>query len=259
MLEFASARLGYSSTGTLRREVIAPLSFCVGANKILGIVGPSGVGKTTVLRAAAGVLSPFDGMIRLDPERCQPANNSALHWLLPQSPVLLPFRTGIQNALFAREIDRQLDDSDVSAANQILKDLGLGEAQEQRPDQMSGGMRRRIALAQALMSDRRVLLLDEPLAEIDFNTRLLVECVIEAYGRSEHRLCVIASHDVDSIAAVADYALILHGPSPARATYVSLSEAPFHLAGPSQERRSGERFVEGVARLQKMLWAQQDA
>jgi ABC-type nitrate/sulfonate/bicarbonate transport system ATPase subunit len=242
MLSVDRAAFGYG--GPNARPVVGPASFSIGPG-VLGIVGPSGIGKTTLLKGVAGLLAPLAGTV---------ASDARKHWFAPQTPALIPFRTGLENAVLARELDGALTASDLGDAVSLLALLGLGDAEAKLPSELSGGMLRRLALAQALLAQRPRVFLDEPFAEIDFRVRVLAETALRKSLRSDQTV-ILVSHDLDSVIAVADAILILQGPLPARVQVKSVHDLAGHLDGDSTARRASPRFAGAVAAAQRELWA----
>lgn len=247
MLEFKDVTLGYRDEVS-NDVIVQQLSFQAGPGRIVGLVGPSGIGKSTILRAACGLLGPIAGQVTW---AASPSTSEApFAWFLPQTPALLPFRDALQNCLFAREIQQSLKPEDITDARDMLKCLGLSHAAHRRADRLSGGMRRRVALAQALLARRQLVLLDEPFSELDYNTRLASEDLIFRHMASSDRCCIIASHDVDSVAALADDVLVLQGPAPARAMMVE----GMTLASDPAARRAKSEFSPYVSKIHQSLW-----
>ncbi|MFF8479370.1 ATP-binding cassette domain-containing protein [Streptomyces antibioticus] len=133
------------------------VSLTVRQGEIVALDGPSGAGKTTVLRAAAGLLAPATGSVRRAPD--------AVCTTLFQDPRLLPWRTVRQNVLYG--LGRRPTDAEAERADLLLDRLGLTAAAALRPGEVSGGMRRRAALVRALVPAPDLLLADEPFAHLD--------------------------------------------------------------------------------------------
>ncbi|TWU27008.1 Bicarbonate transport ATP-binding protein CmpD [Novipirellula galeiformis] len=135
------------------------------AGKITSLIGPSGCGKTTLLRLIAGLQRPTSGGVRLDPPAAQPAGEVAFVF---QQPSLLPWRDALGNVLLPLElVSRDTGAQQRERAAAVLQTVGLGDAMGRMPHELSGGMKMRVSLARALVTEPRVLLMDEPFAALD--------------------------------------------------------------------------------------------
>ncbi|MEM8924856.1 MAG: ATP-binding cassette domain-containing protein [Actinomycetota bacterium] len=141
----------------------APLDLTVDGSGITALVGPSGVGKTTVLRTLAGLLAPVDGTVEFQP---------TAPTLCFQQAGLLRWRTALENVTFG--LGRRAAPSDVDRARSVLDRLDLGALVDRRPGALSGGQQRRVAIARSMLAARSVLLVDEPFAHLDEDTGDLV-------------------------------------------------------------------------------------
>jgi NitT/TauT family transport system ATP-binding protein len=186
--------------------------------ELVCIVGPSGCGKSTLLRAVAGLLAPTSGEVRLDgePVRGVPAelamvfqdySRSLFPWLSVRGNVELPLRGQIDRAQ-RRE-----------RAEEALTQVGLGGQGGRYPRQLSGGMQQRVAIARALAHRPALLLLDEPFASVDAQTRADLEDLLLRV-RAEHDMTVLlVTHDIDEAVYLADRVVVLT-PAPARVAAV---------------------------------------
>ncbi len=187
-------------------DVIRDLSFAIKEKEICALIGTSGCGKTTLIKAMIGLLDPIGGNIEFSDK-----NDPSLIWYAPQTPLLIDFRTVEENILLSRELRRNITITDREECDDIIKKIGLEESRFKPPNELSGGMRRRVSLAQALFSESKFLLLDEPFAELDLSTRLRAEKTVEAIVRQSHKTVLMASHDIDSVARLSDRVLVMAG------------------------------------------------
>jgi NitT/TauT family transport system ATP-binding protein len=159
------------------RNVLDGLTFSVARGECVALLGPSGCGKTTLLRLLMGIESPSDGQLEIDP-----ALLGHFSYVF-QEPRLVPWRTTLENVRLPLELSTHHRDSpDTSRA--LLEQLGLGERLDHFPRELSGGMQMRAALARALVTNPRVLLLDEPFAALDERTRFrLQDLLLELRSR----------------------------------------------------------------------------
>ena len=171
LLEFVNVSLTYQ---TLTDEITAidGLSFNCHDGEFVSIIGPSGCGKTTILSLIAGLIKPSNGKILLDGESViKPGNN--LGYML-QKDQLFPWRTIEKNIFLPLEIKGKLSEESKNFALSLLKKYGLIDFRKNYPEQLSGGMRQRVALIRTLVSNPKLLLLDEPFSALDYQTRLAV-------------------------------------------------------------------------------------
>ncbi len=196
-------------------EVVRGLSLDVAAGQILCLLGGSGCGKTTTLRMVAGLERPDDGTVRIGsalvsgPGVFVPPERRGLGMVF-QSYAIWPHLDVFENVAFPlRRAGRP-----VEPVVPLLEQLGLGPFVRRRPDQLSGGQQQRVALARALVADPAVLLLDEPLSNLDTRLRIEVRGQIRELVKARGITAVLVTHDHDEAFAVADQVAFLHGGLP---------------------------------------------
>ena len=198
--------------------VIADLSFTLEAGTIVSIVGPSGCGKTTLLNVLSGLIPPSAGSISWygQPLRGMP---SQVGYML-QKDLLFPWRTALANVMLGLEIKGAARDDAKQRAHVLLDQLGLHGFATHYPATLSGGMRQRVALARTLVNDPQVLLLDEPFAALDFQTKLVIEGDTARLVRSQHRSVLLITHDIEEAVSLSDRVIVLsHRPTRIRSVY----------------------------------------
>ncbi len=194
---------------SLEGETVAlkGLSFTVCEGESIAVIGPSGCGKTTVLGLISGLIRPTEGQVRL---RGKPicGRTEGLGYML-QRDELFPWRSIERNVLLPLEISKELTTESKVYAITLLKKYGLGEFFKRYPDELSGGMRQRVALIRTLASKPDLLLLDEPFSALDAQTRLSV-CE-DVYGiiKKEKKTSVLVTHDISEAVSVADRIILL--------------------------------------------------
>lgn len=188
-------------------HVIKKLTLTLHAGEIVSIVGPSGCGKSTLLNVISGIIPPTSGSVRWygEPLSGVPAHSG----YMLQKDLLLPWRTVLGNAVLGLEIKGASKQEGEERAYRLLKRLGLSGSEHVYPYRLSGGMRQRAALARTLVTDPQVMLLDEPFAALDFQSKLLIENDCAALVREENRSALLITHDVEEAVSMSDRVLVL--------------------------------------------------
>ena len=181
---------------------------------LVGLFGPSGSGKTTLIHLIAGLVRPTRGRIRIDEETLfdsarnidVPARRRRVG-LVHQDSLLFPHLSVRQNLLFGHfftpKSERRIPHQSV------IETLGIAALLDRRPGTLSGGERQRVALARALLASPRVLLMDEPLASLDFDRKLEIMSLIE-HLRDEYRIPIVyVSHAIEEVSRLANYVVVL--------------------------------------------------
>lgn len=206
LLEFVNVSLTYQ---TLTDEITAidGLSFNCHDGEFVSIIGPSGCGKTTILSLIAGLIKPSNGKILLDGESViKPGNN--LGYML-QKDQLFPWRTIEKNIFLPLEIKGKLSEESKNFALSLLKKYGLIDFRKNYPEQLSGGMRQRVALIRTLVSNPKLLLLDEPFSALDYQTRLAVCDDVYSIIKAERKTAVLVTHDISEAISMSDKIIVL--------------------------------------------------
>ena len=187
--------------------VIGDLSLTLREGEIISIVGPSGCGKTTLLNTLCGLLAPDSGHIRWHGREVlgQPQN---VGYML-QKDLLLPWRTALGNTMLGLQIRGVAPAEAEDKSRAMLDQLGLHGFADHYPSTLSGGMRQRVALARTLVNEPDVLLLDEPFAALDFQSKLLIENDTVGLVRRGRRSLMLITHDIEEAVSLADRVIVL--------------------------------------------------
>jgi NitT/TauT family transport system ATP-binding protein len=187
-------------------NVLNNLSFSVAARQFLVIVGPSGCGKTTLLRLAGGLVKPSAGAVYFGDELLR-GPSSKIGFVFQQD-YLLPWRRTLRNIELGME-GRFPKDEIRRRSHELLKVVDLQEAKDRFPHELSGGMRQRVNLARALAIKPELLLMDEPFASVDAQTREQQQEHLLGVWQQERKAVVFITHDINEAVFLADAVLIL--------------------------------------------------
>ncbi|PIL21363.1 hypothetical protein P775_05065 [Puniceibacterium antarcticum] len=194
------------------RSVAVPnLNLSIAKGEFIALLGPSGCGKSTTMRAVAGLLQPTGGQIHLDGQDITrtPANKRGIG-LVFQSYALFPHLTAAQNAAFGLSLQK-LPAAEIRARTEaILAKVGLSGFEARKPAEMSGGQQQRLALARSLVMEPKVLLLDEPLSNLDAKLRLEMRSELQRVHRDTGVTMVFVTHDQTEALAMADRIVLMN-------------------------------------------------
>ena len=175
--------------------------------EFVSVVGPTGCGKTTLLNVAAGLLAPSSGVVRVFGEPLAGINARAGY--LFQSEALMPWRNALQNVTAGLEFRGLAREEAVEKGHDWLKRVGLAGFGDRYPHQLSGGMRKRVSLAQTLILNPQLLLMDEPFSALDVQTRQLMENELLELWSADRKSVVFITHDLEEAIALADRVVVL--------------------------------------------------
>ncbi len=220
------------------------VSLEIADNTFVSLVGPSGCGKTTLLRMLNGLIAPDRGEVLVSGERPKPGPSMGFVF---QSFRLIPWATVRANVAFTLEMTGTPKREAREIADRYLALVGLTKFARAFPSELSGGMKQRVALARALATQPEILLMDEPFASIDAQTRELMQIeLMRLWGRRQG-VVVFVTHSVDEAVLLADQ-IVLMGPRPGRIVEV----IPVNLPRPrwDYDVRANPEFI----RLRSHLW-----
>ncbi|WGX97324.1 ABC transporter ATP-binding protein [Nocardioides sp. L-11A] len=195
--------------GVEAREVLTETSLTIRSQEFVSIVGPSGCGKSTLLMMMAGLLKPSSGEIRLgdDPITGPPEGLSVVFQDYSRS--LFPWMSVRRNLTTALTASRLSKEEQRSRVEHALASVGLAGKGEMYPWQMSGGMQQRVAIARALVTEPTVMLMDEPFAAVDAQTRADLEDLVLRVRHEYDVTVAFVTHDIDESVYMADRIVVL--------------------------------------------------
>jgi NitT/TauT family transport system ATP-binding protein len=236
-----------SEEGSKGYTAVAETTLHVAPGEFVSVVGPTGCGKSTLLNVAAGLLEASAGEVRVFGEPLRGINRRAGYMF--QSDALMPWRSALDNVLVGLQYRGVPDGQAREQALGWLQRVGLGDFGDRYPHQLSGGMRKRTALAQTLALDPDIILMDEPFSALDVQTRQLMENEVLALWAARKKAVLFITHDLDEAIAMSDRVVVL---SAGPATH-PIGEFAIDLPRPRDvaEVRVHPRFIE----LHGQIWA----
>jgi NitT/TauT family transport system ATP-binding protein len=179
----------------------------VAHGEFVAIVGPTGCGKSTLLNVAAGLLKPAAGEVRIFDQPLTGLNRDAGY--LFQADALFPWKTAIDNVAIGLEIKGAPRAMALERAQGWLTSVGLGAFGSRYPHMLSGGQRKRVGLAQVLIRDPKILLMDEPFGPLDAQTRQIMGNLLLELWNADRKAVLFVTHDLEEAIALADRVVIM--------------------------------------------------
>ena len=229
-----------------RYTAVADASLVVAEGEFVSVVGPTGCGKSTLLNVAAGLLAPSSGRALVAGRPLEGINVRAGYMF--QADALMPWRNTLDNVTAGIEFRGVGRETAVARAREWLARVGLTGFEHRYPHQLSGGMRKRVALAQMLILDPQILLMDEPFAALDIQTRQLMENELLDLWSADRKSVLFITHDLEEAISLSDRVVVL---SAGPATH-PIGEFAIDLPRPRDvaEIRLSQHFVE----LHEAIW-----
>jgi sulfonate transport system ATP-binding protein len=229
-----------------RYTAIRDSTLVVAEGEFVSVVGPTGCGKSTLLNVAAGLLAPSSGSVKVFGEPLAGINRRAGY--LFQAEALMPWRDALDNVIAGLEF-RGIPRAEAEiVGNDWLRRVGLAGFGARYPHQLSGGQRKRVSLAQTLILDPQIILMDEPFAALDVQTRQLMENELLELWLSNRKSVVFITHDLEEAIALSDRVVVLSAGPEAR----PIGEFSIDLPRPRDvaEIRLTPRFIE----IYSLIW-----
>lgn len=235
-------------------RVLDDLTFDVPRGQFLSIVGPSGAGKTTLLRCLTGLLKPTEGQVLIDGQPISGPNAKMSVVFQEYTRSLMPWLSVADNVELALQARGASKSERRASAREALSVVGLADAVDRFPWQLSGGMQQRVAIARAMVTRPEVLVMDEPFASIDAQTKMDLEDLIMNLQQTSKTTVLFVTHDIDESVYLADRVLVLTK-NPCRVQ----ADLPINLARPRDQvvTRSEETFLVARAEILGLIRASQ--
>ena len=239
-LENITVTFAARSADTAPYTAVRDTTLVVERGEFVSVVGPTGCGKSTLLNVAAGLLQPTSGAVRVHGAPLSGINTRAGY--LFQQEALMPWRTALDNVVAGLQF-RGLDRAELlEKGEDWLRRVGLAGFGDRYPHQLSGGMKKRVALAQTLILDPEILLMDEPFSALDIQTRQLMENELLELWSANRKSVVFITHDLEEAIALSDRVVVLSAGPETR----PIGEYRIDLPRPRDvsEIRLSPRFIE---------------
>ena len=226
---------------------VQDVNLAVADGEFVAIVGPTGCGKSTILNAIAGLLKPAKGSVSIDGSLVSGIQNNIGY--LFQQDALLPWKTAIENVELGPMFQGVGAGERRERALKWLAKVGLKGFEDRYPHQLSGGQRKRVQMAQALITGPKVILMDEPFSALDIHTRHLMQNELLRLWQEEQRAVVLITHDLEEAIALGDRVVVLAAGPRSRV----IDSFPVDLERPRDvaEIKLDPRFTE----LYRNIWA----
>lgn len=189
-------------------HALADVSFSVEEGRFVTLVGPSGCGKSTLLQILAGLISATRGEVRIAGEPIRAPMPDKIGMVF-QDPTLLPWKTALANVEFPLDLRGMDRATRRKRCSQLLDLVGLGEFADNYPHELSGGMRQRVAIARGLAPDPRLMLMDEPFAALDAQTRDLMQVELLQIWQQARKTVLFVTHQIEEAVYLSDRVMVM--------------------------------------------------
>ncbi len=206
LVEIKNLGLVYNSIDS-ETTALQDINLSIENEEFISIVGPSGCGKTTLLSLIAGLIKPTSGTVLVGNKTPSPKDNISGYMF--QRDNLLPWRNIEKNIYFSLEIKHLLDPKRKEYALALAKKYGLSDSIKKYPNELSGGMRQRVALIRTLALKPELLLLDEPFSALDYQTRLELCDHVHKIIKEEKKTAILVTHDIQEAISMSDRIVVL--------------------------------------------------
>ncbi len=246
LLEVDGLSVVYERAGT-RTTALDNVSLTVEDGEFVCVVGASGCGKTTLLRTIDGLIAPTSGEVRVTGRTAHPRQGDMA--VVFQQDSLYPWRTVLANVRFGLDICHRRSAASDARSRECLELVGLSGAEDRYPHELSGGMRQRVNLARAFAVDPALLLMDEPFAALDAQTREVMQTELLDIWMKQRKTVMFITHQLDEAVLLADRVIVMSA-HPGRVR----EEIPIDIPRPRNlETKRGEKFVQYVDHIWKLI------
>lgn len=246
-VSLAGIAITFPLRGSASYTAVEAIDLTVRAGEFVAIVGPTGCGKSTLLNAAAGLLAPSAGQVHVFGQPLTGLNGRAGY--LFQADALMPWKSALDNVAVALEPKGVPRREAIERAEAWLARVGLRTFTKSYPHMLSGGQRKRVALAQMLIRDPEILLMDEPFGPLDAQTRQIMGNLLLKLWAADRKACLFVTHDLEEAIALADRVVVMSA-GPAAGI---IGEFPVPLSRP---RDTAEiRLDPDFHRIHKEIWS----
>jgi NitT/TauT family transport system ATP-binding protein len=202
-----ATRAGAKGAGSGRYTAVKDTTLAVAPGEFVSVVGPTGCGKSTLLNVAAGLLAPSSGRVGVFGQPLSGINRRAGYMF--QTDALMPWRSALDNVIAGLEFRGVPRETATMQARDWMTRVGLAGFEDRYPHQLSGGMRKRVALAQMLILDPQILLMDEPFSALDVQTRQLMENELLELWQANRKSVLFITHDLEEAISLSDRVVVL--------------------------------------------------
>ena len=209
-----AATVAFRLAGGRTYTAVDKADLSVADGEFVAIVGPTGCGKSTLLNVAAGLLKPAAGMVSIFGERLDGLNRDAGY--LFQADALFPWKTALENIAIGLEVAGTPRAEAEARAQVWLASVGLAAFGNRYPHMLSGGQRKRVGLAQVLIRDPKIILMDEPFGPLDAQTRQIMGNLLLDLWNADRKAVLFVTHDLEEAIALADRVVIMSAGPAAR-------------------------------------------
>ncbi|WP_040699834.1 ABC transporter ATP-binding protein [Nocardia vinacea] len=243
-IELASVTVSFTNSSYTALEDV---SFGVPRGRFVSVVGPTGCGKSTVLNCVAGLREPTSGEVVIDGVALRGLNRDAGYMF--QQDALLPWKTVLDNIALGLQLRGVRKRERTDLAREWIARVGLGGFEHAYPHELSGGMRKRTAVAQTWVTDPEILLMDEPFSALDVQTRQIMENELLTLWTGSGKTVLFVTHDLDEAVSLSDEVLVLSAGPASRVLGRHLVDLP--RPRDLLEIRTAPRFIE----IYRAIWS----